>query len=177
MLFRSKAVEWFAKIEADADLQKLKAQINDEKKQITDPKFFRLEELRKKPLAVTDMLNADKKPENDWMSRAVAEILTNELAQNTDILIVERSQLDQVYKEFELALSGVTTESGAMKIGEVLNAGSLLVSSFQKVNDNFLFILRIVDAEKGTVLESLSGEIAGDEEMFKNIRINESDSE
>ena len=34
----SKAVEWFAKIEADADLQKLKAQINDEKKQITDPK-------------------------------------------------------------------------------------------------------------------------------------------
>ena len=165
-----KAVEWFAKIEADADLQKLKSQINEEKKQTADPKILRLEELRKKPLAVMEMLNADKNPENDWMTRAVAEILTNELAQNTDILIVERSQLDQVYKEFELALSGVTTESGAMKIGEVLNAGSLLVSSFQKVNDNFLFILRIVDAEKGTVLESLSGEIAGDEEMFKNIR-------
>ncbi len=165
-----KAVEWFAKIEADADLQKLKAQINEEKKLITDPKIFRLEELRRKPLAVMDMLNVDKYPENDWMSKGMTEVLTNELIQNTDVLVVERSQLEKVYKEFELALSGVTTEADVIKIGEVLSAESLLVSSFQKSGKGLLFSFRIVDSQNGQVLESVSGEIAKSDDMFKNIR-------
>ncbi|HSW59682.1 MAG TPA: FlgO family outer membrane protein, partial [bacterium] len=166
----TKAVEWFAKIEADADLQKLKAQINEEKSQAVDSRLFRLNDLRTKPLAVTDMLNADKNPQNDWMSRGMAEVLTNELARNTDILVVERSQLEKVYKEFELALSGVTMESDAVKIGEVLSAESLLVSSFQKSGEGLLFIFRIIDAKNGQVLESVSGEIAENDEMYKNIR-------
>jgi len=166
----TKAVEWFAKIEADADLQKLKAQINEEKKLITDPKIFRLEELRRKPLAVMDMLNVDKDPENDWMSKGMTEVLTNELVQNTDILVVERSQLEKVYKEFELALQGVTTEADTIKIGEVLSAESLLVSSFQNSGKGLLFSFRIVDSQNGQVLESVSGEIAKSDDMFKNIR-------
>lgn len=166
----TKAVEWFAKIEADADLQKLKAQINEDKKQAADPKILRLEELRKKPLAVMEMLNADKNPENDWMTKGMTEVLTNELVQNTDILVVERSQLEKVYKEFELALSGVTTEADAIKIGEVLSAESLLVSSFQNSGQGLLFSFRIVDSQNGLALESVSGEIIKDDDMFRNIR-------
>jgi len=167
----TKAVKWFAGIEADADLKKLKAQISQEKKRKSDSRELRLEELRTKPLAIMDMLNADNDPENDWMTHGITEILTNELVQNTDILIVERSQLKKIYKEFELALQGVTVEENAMKIGEVLNAESLLISSFQKsVNDTF-FTFRIVDAKNGQVLESVSGKVAEDEDLFKNIRV------
>lgn len=166
----AKAVEWFAKIEADADLQKLKAQIQEEKKQVTDSKVFRLEELRVKPLAVMDILNADKAPENDWMTRGIAEVLTSELIQNTEVLIVERSQLEKVYGELKLALEGVTQPDNAMKIGAALNAQSMLVGSFQKAKEKLLFTFRLVDAQNGQALEAVSAELANDEDLFKHIR-------
>jgi TolB-like protein len=164
-------VRWFVKIEADADLKKLKEKISKEEKPATvDLKALRLEELRVRPVAVMNFKALAKDPDTDWIENGVPEILTSDLIQYTDLVIVERAQLDKLLREIELSQTGVTDEQAAEKAGKMLSAGSVLAGSYKKDGSKILFTFRVIDAQNAQGLDALTVEIPHNDDLFKGVR-------
>lgn len=166
-----KAVEWFARIQADADLQKLKAQIEQKVHEKKESKVFRKEELRIQPIAIMKFENLGENKNLAWLEKGVAEILTSDLTHHTDLILTERSQIAKVFGELELSYAGFTDLKNALEVGAFLKVGTLLVGSYKKRADGKIyFTLRLIDAENGNTLESIEGEIDDNDNLFKQLR-------
>ncbi len=164
-----KAVDWFARIEADTDLQKLKEKIEQEGEQKTDSREDRLEAVRTLPLAVMPFKNLEKNPETDWLSGGFSEVLTADLIQYTDLYIVERSQLAKVLGEVSLSQAGVTEEKQAMEVGKMLQAGAMLMGSYKMEKEKGMVTMRLVDSNDAKILGSVTGTVST-KDLFKDAR-------
>ncbi len=165
----TQAVDWFARIEADTDLQKLKEKIEQEGEKKTDSRDDRLDAVRTRPLAVLPFKNLEKNKETDWLSGGFSEVLTADLIQYTDLYIVERSQLAKVLGEVSLAQAGVTEDRQAVEVGKMLEAGSLLMGSYKVGKEKGMLTMRLVDAQDAKVLGSVTGDVHPDN-LFKDAR-------
>ncbi len=148
------AVKWLARIEADQDVLKLKKEVSEQQKE--DPKVARLSALRSKPLAVMPLTpltpNAPADAELSWLGSGLPEVLTNDLVQHTQLVIVERASLAKVLKEVQLSQAGITDDALAKNVGNLLHAGTLLLGSYQSQAGMVQLSLRLVDAENAQVL-------------------------
>ena len=165
----TQAVDWFARIEADTDLQKLKEKIEQEGEKKTDSRDDRLDAVRTRPLAVLPFKNLEKNKETDWLSGGFSEVLTADLIQYTDLYIVERSQLAKVLGEVSLAQAGVTEDRQAVEVGKMLEAGSLLMGSYKVGKEKGMLTMRLVDAQDAKILGSVTGDVHPDN-LFKDAR-------
>ena len=84
----------------------------------------------------------------------ISEYLTSALAAFPELSVIERGQLQSVMDEQKLALSGLIDDATAVKVGEIVQAGRLLVGSYTLSGTNLTVNGRIVDTESGTILSS-----------------------
>ncbi len=159
----ARAVEWFARLEADANLAKLKDEIAKEEPNEQAQEQLRIEQLRTKPVALLPFANNTGDRGLDWVSSAVLEVLTVDLSRSSDLFLVERAQLDKVMEETVLALGGFVEPGQATKAGALTGAATLLVGALQKQGDGLLVTMRFVEAAGERVLAAAKAPTTTDE--------------
>lgn len=164
-----KALEWFARLEADANLAGLKEQITKEEPDAEAEEELRVEALRTRPVAVMPFANNTGEEGLGWISSALLEVLTVDLMQSSDLVVVERGQVDKIAEETALALGGFTEQGKAAEVGGMLGAGALLVGAYQREGDKLLVTLRLVETEKERVVAATRGALA-EAELFGGVR-------
>ena len=140
-------------IQADADIQKLQAQMK--KQSMIDPRTARLNALRTKPVA---LLPFDAPANDRWMGQGLLEVLSADLMQLTDLLLVERTQLDKVLKEAELAQLSVTMDSPAAELGKKLFAGTILTGVLSGEGPAFSLEIKLIATEDAVTLATKKGD-------------------
>ncbi len=84
----------------------------------------------------------------------VTDILFAHLAENPELLLVERADLDKVLKELTLNLSGVVAANQANQIGQLTGAKVLITGSVFKAGKKTYIVAKIIGTETGRVLGS-----------------------
>jgi TolB-like protein len=88
------------------------------------------------------------------LSKALAEMLINDLSRVEGIALVEREQLEKVMKELALGLTGVVDESTSPKIGKILGAAYLISGNYLVERRDVAVNYKVVEVESGTIMAS-----------------------
>lgn len=92
---------------------------------------------------------------------AFAELLTHSF-NRYPVKIVERLELNKVFDELKLSMSGVSDTEDALKIGKLANARLQVLGSIDKIGDKYHVNVRMIRTETGeivaTAYETLSVE-------------------
>ena len=83
---------------------------------------------------------------------AVVEILAKKLAQTGTFQLVERTELQRVFDEQKLALSGAIEEETAVKVGQLAGARVAVLGSINKLGKKYQISARLVDNQTASVL-------------------------
>jgi TolB-like protein len=98
-------------------------------------------------------------------SRIISELIRTDLINSNKYIVIERSQVDMIFKEHGFSQTGVTDDSSAAKIGKLLTARKILIGSVMKLGEQTVVTCRVVDVEKG-IAESSSKITADTEESL-----------
>jgi len=104
--------------------------------------------------------------------RVLSEALTNELQSIKNVHLVERTKLNSILKEHELAQSGLTcqVDACAVKVGEMAAAQKVLMSSFTRTMSGYYLDVRIIDVTQAKVDFTAHKEFLATEEFSDNVR-------
>jgi TolB-like protein len=83
------------------------------------------------------------------------QLLLTELAQSQDLRIVERSTLNEILRELELAEAGMVDAATAAQVGRIVGARFAITGVFMDVFGDFRMDGRIVDVETTEVLRAV----------------------
>ncbi len=103
----------------------------------------------KEVLSVLYFDNTAKNFDLDWVGKGLADLLTTDIDQSGDIIIVERQQLSKVLDEQKLALSGLADDRSAIEVGKLLNATKLITGSYIVQADQIRIDAKIIDTTSG----------------------------
>ena len=93
---------------------------------------------------------------SDMLRSSVARIIIDKSDKtNYSYKILERSQMDKMFEEFELQNIGCTNISCAVEFGKMLNAERIIIGSVNLVGSTYLVITRIVDVESSRIIASV----------------------
>jgi len=160
------AVSWLSRIESDADVLALKQRAAAEQPKHVESRAERLAVLREMPIAVVPLTRlAPEDKESAWIAAALPEVLGNDLVQHSDLIVVDRNNVQKVLKEVALSLSGVTEERMAQDVGRLLLAGTLLSGSYRASGTKVFLSLRLLDVDNGRALAAKERELRA-EELF-----------
>lgn len=84
------------------------------------------------------------------------QMLLTELAQNSNLRIIERGRLNDLLHEQNLAAQGRTLTEGAAQIGKLVGARYVVLGSYMDLFGQFRMDTRIVDVETGEILKTES---------------------
>ncbi|MEW6067821.1 MAG: CsgG/HfaB family protein [Nitrospirota bacterium] len=84
--------------------------------------------------------------------------------------IMERAQLNRVMEEQKFSLSGTAAEEDIIKIGRLLVVQYFLIGSINRIGGNYLINIRLVDVEKGGLVQAESIEVRSEGEISSAIR-------
>ena len=100
--------------------------------------------------------NTAKNTEYGWLSKGIADMLITDLAAGGAVDVVERSSLNRVLREQELALTGIIDESKAVKLGKLMSAQKLIYGSFIIQGKTIVINGRLTDTSTGKIENTFS---------------------
>lgn len=86
------------------------------------------------------------------LGEQAASILFAKISANSNVWLVERTELDKILKEAELNISGIVNPGQATKIGQLTGAKIILTGSVFKVKDKTFLVAKIISTETSRVL-------------------------
>lgn len=107
---------------------------------------------RYKKIAVLPFKEATPLVQQKGLGTLVAAELVSRFTREHSLVVVERSRLDAVLKEFEVAQLGLVDERSAPKLGKMVEADAITLGEVSEVGDRFVIHARIVDVETGVTL-------------------------
>ncbi len=90
--------------------------------------------------------------ENGTIADKVAELLSIELLNAPEFMLVERAELDQILKEHELNLSGLVAATDAVQVGQMTGAKLLITGSVIDTGTDRYLVAKIISTETSRVL-------------------------
>jgi TolB-like protein len=147
-----KAIEWFARLKGDTTLASLKNQQDDDTAASADDTGPDLAALRRRSVAILPFDDNTGDAALRWIGPGLLEVLSVDLAQSSDLTLVERAQLEKVVGETALRTGGFTGSGEAEKVGAMLGAGTLVVGAVQKQGTDLLLTARLVAVDGERVL-------------------------
>lgn len=117
-----------------------------------------------KTMAIIDFMNSsvDEKEKFDPMEKGFADLLIHRLNNATNLKVVERERINWLLNEIEI--QDKYSMEGAVRIGKMLGAQTVLIGSFIIFNDEIWLGARLVKVETSEIL--LTDEIKGDLDEF-----------
>lgn len=110
---------------------------------------------------------------NNYLQRGIADMFTTALSQQKGLTVIERSRVSELLTEMEFSLTGVVNEKSAVELGNLSGANRVVLGSFIKLGSKIRIDARLVDVEKGEVVEETaqSGVAATIEELDNAVEI------
>ena len=87
---------------------------------------------------------------SEYMRGQVTRLVTSKEYINTaniNYTVVERSQMDKIFEQFEIQNLGCTDVSCAIELGKMLNVEKIIIGSVGLVGKTYSISIRIVDLE------------------------------
>lgn len=101
-------------------------------------------------------------------SAIVTERLTSEIAANPRMEVIERSRLNEVLREQDLAAQGVLDPGTAKKIGNILGADAVVTGSVIELNGKEVEVnARLVDTQDARIIKAVTKKVSKDWEEKK----------
>ena len=97
------------------------------------------------------VLDLDHQGVDDFVAAAIADELTNKLAQNRGVRLVERRRIEQVMKEQNFEHSGRTDAASATRLARVLNVQKVIMGSVSKLGTTMTVYAQLVDVETAAI--------------------------
>lgn len=94
------------------------------------------------------------------------QMLITELAQNSNLRLVERSRLREILDELELGKSGYVDPSTTARVGKLVQARYMIVGSFVDANGTMRLDARVDDVETGEVLTETAAKVQGNRDQL-----------
>lgn len=91
---------------------------------------------------------------NDSYAKFATEKLTHQIVSLGDLMVIERSRIDQVLKEQSLSMTGAIDAGTAAKIGKILSVDAVIIGTIHVTDKEVEFIARVIQSEKGIILVS-----------------------
>ncbi|MBI4772610.1 MAG: hypothetical protein HY788_00280 [Deltaproteobacteria bacterium] len=85
----------------------------------------------------------------EYLGKAVAEIMRTELVGTQQFRVVERAQIRRALSEQELQMSGVIDDRSAVELGKLLGADLIIVGSVVKIGTAYTINSRMIDVKTG----------------------------
>ncbi len=98
--------------------------------------------------------NCDKKLQNRGIGNAVREILTHYILYEGKFKVVEREELEKIFDEWKLSLSGAIEEETAIKIGKMLGVRFIITGNITKIGKEYQITAKMTDSETGEIVIS-----------------------
>lgn len=105
-------------------------------------------------LAVLDFANHSQEPALEGYRLGFRDMLTTDLAKLSAIKVLERSQLEALLKEHDLAKTDFIDQDSAVQLGRGLSAQAMLSGSYVISGDDIRVDVRLVSVETGEVLQA-----------------------
>ncbi len=90
----------------------------------------------------------------DALEVGLQQMLLSELAQSSDLRVIERGHLNDLLAEQDLAAQGRADQAGAAQIGKLVGARYVILGSFTDLFGQFRMDSRVVDVETGEILKT-----------------------
>jgi TolB-like protein len=84
----------------------------------------------------------------------IPDMLMTDLGKSDKIEIVERVQLDEAIKNFNLEKLKIFDQNTAVKIGKWVGANAVILGNFSAINEQVRMDARVIDMNTGKLLES-----------------------
>lgn len=106
----------------------------------------------KKSLAVTYFENQSPRPDMDWMSQGLADMLIADLSRSEKLNVLSSEQLYSVWKSFGNKPQQRIRLGQALEIGRLSNAETVIVGSFAAVDQRIRIDVRLYGSHDGRLL-------------------------
>lgn len=124
------------------------------------PRLSHAQEIKKSNIAV---LNLDARGISesealflsDYMRGQITRVVkSRKFVKTTNIIytVVERSKMDEIFKEHAIQLTGCTDVSCAIELGKILNAEKVIIGSVGLIGETYSITARIVDVETAEIV-------------------------
>jgi TolB-like protein len=108
----------------------------------------------KKSIAISAFLhtNGDKSELSNYLAdELVLKLFT---VPNSNMEIIERGQLNSIFKEMKFNMTGVVDKSTIQKLGKVHGVGALVLGSITEMGETIRINARLIDTETGRVFSA-----------------------
>jgi hypothetical protein len=122
----------------------------------------------KNRIAIMD-LRADGISKNKALR--ISELIRTEMVNTGVYTVIERNQMDMVFKEQGIQQTGVINDAYAIKMGELLSAQKILIGTVMQLGDAIIISGRIVDIEKGIAEFAVNQSAANENELLEATRL------
>ncbi len=121
----------------------------------------------------------------DNYAKFATEKLTHYIVAAGNLMVVERSRIDQIMKEQSLSMTGAVDAGTAAKIGKILSVDAVVIGTIHVTETDVEFIARVIQSEKGLILasadeklvtEKSSGDNSDNSSAYDNSSSNQSGS-
>ncbi|HDY88920.1 MAG TPA: hypothetical protein ENH82_12510, partial [bacterium] len=75
--------------------------------------------------------------------------------------LIERTQMDKIFGQFELQNTGCVSDSCAVEFGKMLQADRIVIGTVSLIGQTYSVITRIVDVESGKTIRSADRQYKG----------------
>ncbi len=107
-------------------------------------------------VAVMDFENLSTSGALDPLQAPLSDMFCATLSQIPEVTLVERARIKEVINELGLAATGLVDPQTAAKLGQLLGAQRMLVSSFVEMGGILRFDSHLIDTETGQLVAALS---------------------
>lgn len=107
---------------------------------------------RSKRIAVLLFSESGEIAKKNGMGTLVSAELTTRMRRDHQMIVVERSRLDQVLKEFEVGQMGLIDEKNAPKLGKMVEAEAIVIGSVADAGEAVNVYARVIDTVTGVTL-------------------------
>jgi hypothetical protein len=107
---------------------------------------------------------------NNMRVQIIRVINSKEFKKKTPVVytIVERSQMDKIFDEFNIQNTGCTDVSCAIELGKILNVERIIIGSAGLVGATYTINVSIVDVETAKVLKVADYQFRGESDNLLN---------
>lgn len=107
---------------------------------------------KSKRIAVLQFTESGEIAKKNGMGNLVAAELTTRFRRDHQMVVVERSRLDQVLKEFEVGQMGLIDDKNAPKLGKMVDAEAIVIGSVADAGEAVNVYARVIDTVTGVTL-------------------------
>lgn len=95
--------------------------------------------------------NLDKRNLSLEESYTISDFLREGFVKAGKYSVIERTNMEQIFAEHKFQMTGCTSDSCAVKMGQILNAQKVVVGSVSKLGDDYYINIRLVNVENGQI--------------------------